>query len=279
MGDKCKSTISNDSINDSAIGFRYIDAKAGDLVVTERDNNRIQVFDFQGGETSFDTHGKLGHGMQDYFHPAGVCTSNVYGANVIVADSGNKRMKYMKYNQDQKGMGILDTTATFGQQTFTEPMGIQHDPYRNVVIVTDIGSNRVTIHDMRTGNPIGEVKQPWNLKLQRPMDVAIDELSRMYVTDAVGKCVHIYDKNGEFICHFGKDLFVHPWGVTFDRQYNVLVSDTEANKIYMFTTTGALQKVAIDNIYRPKGIAVNINEKLVATTGDPYNFLKIFDFK
>jgi len=53
---------------------------------------------------------------------------------------------------------------------------------------------------VRTGVCIGEFRPPPSLPLQLPTDVAIDEHGLRYVSDGDGNSIHVYERNGDFLC-------------------------------------------------------------------------------
>ena len=68
-------------------------------------------------------------------------------------------------------------------------------------------------------------------------------------------------------------------GICFDRQENLLISDEATGSILMYKPDDMLNRVVTDEMYLPKGISVNQYEMLVIATSDPYNFLKIIQYK
>jgi len=58
----------------------------------------------------------------------------------------------------------------------------------------------VSQHDVRTGVCIGEFRPPPSIPLLLPTDVAIDEHGLCYVSDGDGNSIHVYERNGDFLC-------------------------------------------------------------------------------
>lgn len=70
----------------------FIDAKSGNIIVSERDNHRLSFFDNVGNECRFEPFGSKGHGQNQFYHPGGVTTTNEPQAAVIVADTGKRKI-------------------------------------------------------------------------------------------------------------------------------------------------------------------------------------------
>lgn len=262
----------------------FVDAKSGEIVITERDNHRIQIFSSLGEETRFEPFGSKGHSYNQFLHPGGVTTTPTLGAQIIVADTGNRRVSTFRLGTNDEGYGIVQHTDSFGNQIFAEPTGVEFDPWTSHVVVTDPGKSRVTIHDLRSGQCIGETQPVPECPLVAPHDVTLDQRGRLYVTDAYQHKVYIFDSNGQIIKVFGgpgydPGQFNKPSGICFDRDFNLLIADEGNNRIQMFTAQGEFIGVVTKDVHVPKGISVNVHDDLVIATGDPYNFLKILKYK
>ncbi|KAK2192575.1 hypothetical protein NP493_26g01021 [Ridgeia piscesae] len=262
----------------------FLDAKSGDIIVSERDSHRLQIFSCVGEETRFEPFGRRGSGKNEFLFPGGVVTTPITGANVIVADTGNRRVVYLGTLSDQHGHGFFEQHLEFGNQVFSKPMGIAYDFKRPGVIVVDEVARRVTMHDIKDGRCFGEFRPHASLPFLKPIDIAMDEYGRCYVTDAHNHCVMLFDRNGDFIGRFGEygtfeGSFRQPHGVCIDRRANVVVADHDNNRVQMFTPDGQFQRIVTSDVYGPKAVAVNVHENLVVSTSEPYNFLKIMKYK
>lgn len=191
---------------------------------------------------------------------------------------------------DHYGYGSLQQNYTFGNQVFEHPLGCEFDYHRGLLMVADGMTRRVSMHDLRTGQCIGEFRPPKECQLKMPVDVCMDERGLWYVTDGDGHCVHIYERNGDFIGKFGKcgsgeSEFNKPWGVCFDREFNLMVADEGNSRVVLYRAldggrvAGNFVRVVTDDVYTPKGLSINAHENLVVTDGAAHHFLKIFKFK
>lgn len=262
----------------------FVDAKSGEIVITERDNHRVQIFGSRGEETRFQPFGCRGTGDNQFMCPSGVTTTRYLGANVIVADTGNRRVSTFRIGTDHLGYGTLQQTDSFGNQIFAAPTGVEFDHLTSRLAVTDPGKSRLTFHDLQNGRCIGETQPVPECPLISPVGVAMDTRGRVYVSDTTQHRVYIYDKTGQFIKVFGEagydpGQFNKPMGLCFDRGHNLLVADEANNRIQMFTADGQYIKMVDENIHTPRGISVSVHEELVLATGDAYNFMKILQYK
>ena len=128
---------------------------------------------------------------------------------------------------------------------------------------------------------IGEFRPHPQSPLRAPTDIAIDEYNRYYVSDSDDHFIHVFDTNGDFLFKFGgpgstPGQLSKPWGICFDREFNLVVADEGNNRIQLYNKEGGLIKIITTDVYQPKGVSINIHENLVVTDSDPLNFLKIF---
>ncbi|MGD0329964.1 MAG: 6-bladed beta-propeller [Nitrososphaeria archaeon] len=76
-----------------------------------------------------------------------------------------------------------------------------------------------------------------------PTDIALDDEQNIYVSDGYGNCrVHVFSKEGEFICSWGEPArrpgqFNLPHGI-FVHDRIVYVADRENSRIQLFDTKG-----------------------------------------
>ena len=264
----------------------FVDAKRGDIIVSECDSHRLQVFDCFGNESRFEPFGRKGHYKNEFLFPGGVTTTACHGANVVCADTGNRRVVFFSVSSgdSRAGGAIFQQTLAFGQNVFSRPMGVELDTNRGSLWVADEEAGRVTLHTMRNGRCTGELRPHAAYPLISPIDVAIDDHSRVYVTDSEAHCVQVFDCSGQFLFRFGSagsadGQLCKPWGICFDRQFRLFVSDQGNNRVQMFTAEGRFLRVITNDVYIPKGISITVHENLVVATSEPYDFLKLFKYQ
>jgi DNA-binding beta-propeller fold protein YncE len=105
-----------------------------------------------------------------------------------------------------------------------QPMGVAVSDDGKRVYVADFGLDQVVLADLehktlRQFAP-GE-------SLGRPFNVALDKDENVYVSDAVGKAILVFRKDGVRIASFGRNDLERPTGLAIDRARSILyVSDS-----------------------------------------------------
>ncbi len=118
-----------------------------------------------------------------------------------------------------------------------------------------------------------------------PYGVAIDSNGFIYVTDAGGYCVKIFDAAGKLIRSIGRpgsggDRFNYPQGIAVDANGDLYVVDSNNGRIAIFSSDGQLKDSigAVggypDAFYTPKGIFVG--DKIYACNTRNHR-LSVFD--
>lgn len=259
----------------------FVDAKGQDIIITERDGHRIQVFDTLGHVNQFYPFGRKGSSHNELLNPGGLTTTDIAGTELIVADSGNKRVTFYQRICDIYGYGTFQQMYCVGaQDLFSHPMSVEYDFTRRLLAVSDYERGKVLLFTMTRGGAVyyADLLTSRKVRLDNPVDIAIDALGYMYVTDVGTYSVNIFDPDRRAVCSFGRGILKKPWGICFDRHQNLLVADEGNDKILMFDRQGNLIKEVINNVPMPKGVAVTIRNQLVITTADPYNFLKLVNY-
>lgn len=255
----------------------FVDARGSDIVVTEHDSHRVQIFDKYTHECRFNPYGEKGFYRNQLLRPNGVIVTQLPRAQVIVSDTGNKRICVLGIKTTQHGYGYLEQSTCWGQQDFEEPMGLEFDAKRNILFVVDRAKRRVTMHDIRNGRLMSQCSQ--KLPLVKPIDIALSPTAQIFVTDSGDNKVVVYNTNGDYLFHFGQDILNHPWGICFDCDNNVIIADHCNDRILLFSQAGKLIREIATCVKRPKGVSPTIHDNVVVTCEDPLGFLKIFNYR
>lgn len=257
----------------------YLDAEAKYIVVTERDNHRMQVFDNCGNVSNFKICGSKGKGYNELCRPAGVITTPVQNCEIVVADSGNKRVNYYGLRTDLRGYGEINQLSSFGTLIFEKPMSVAYDERNNTVIVGDPGRRRLTYHDFINQQLIRVVDQRNSrIPLQAPYDIVVDRFGRSFVSDHESSAIFCFEGNGKHLFTFGQKELSSPWGLCFDRKKEFLyVSDYGNDRVLKYSQDGVFLK-EVGKFMRPKGLTVNVHGNLVVATEDPLYFIKLIGF-
>jgi uncharacterized protein (TIGR03663 family) len=213
----------------------------GTVFVADTWNHRVQVFSSTGQFiTAFGTFVNVQHDVQaepgGFWGPRDIAIGPQ--GNLYVTDTGNKRIQKFtpagEFLQAFGGGGIIPGT-------FEEPVGIDIDSQGNIY-VADTWNRRIQKFDSNF-TPLlqWDVVDVWESEsvINKPY-LAVDDQSRVFISDPEGYRVIAYDGNtGEILVtwgQYGQDLaaFQLPVGLEVDSQGNLLVADSDNNRIMKF---------------------------------------------
>ena len=208
---------------------------AGNVFVSDTDNNRMEEFTNQG--IFVRAWGTFGSGNGQFNFPVGVAVDA--SGNVFVADAGNNRI--------EKFTNHGHFIATW-RHAFNSPFGVAVDPSGNV-FVADTFSSRI----QKFTND-GTFLTTWGTpgagkgQMQNPYSLGVDASGNVYVadtgdewaeTDNDNSRIEKFTNNGSFITSWGSygtgdGQFDVPFGIVVDPSGNVFVVDEENNRIQEF---------------------------------------------
>ena len=201
-----------------------------EIAVTDRDNNRVQVFSSDG--TYLRSFGRVGDQQGEFDSPRGIAFHN---ENIIVADRFNSRVQIFsgqgEYLREFGGEGNLD-------HQLDDPWGLSVDSDGNI-IVTDYGNQTIKIF-----SPSGQFIRKFGGKcaLNRPIH-CIQKNSYLIVSDAGDHCIKLFNMEGKFIYQFGKEgegdgEFNEPFCLSIDKAGHLLVCDRGNYRVQAFDLDG-----------------------------------------
>jgi len=204
-----------------------IDSK-GHILVSDKGNHRVQVFDSQG--QFLRTFGSEGHGDGELMWPQSVVTDK--DDNIIVADMRNHRIQ------------VFDTYGTFlfkiGSQgvqdgQFIMPMDVSIERTSGQLYVCDYFNNRIQIF-ASTGEHVRSIA----LEDQRPCAISVSVDGGMYVSDKDTNKIYVLDREGTLIKVLGSEgsgdgQFNNPEGVLVDDQGKLLVCDSDNHRFQILS--------------------------------------------
>lgn len=217
--------------------------REGNIIVADRSNNRIQVFNRKGN--FMQTFGSAGSRNGQFDRPAGVCTDNQN--RVIVADKDNHRIQIFKIDgtfllkfgergskngqftypwdtaANSEGQILISDTRNHRVQLFSPdgtflnkygfegPLWKHFDSPRGVtfnheghIVVTDFNNHRLlVIHQDFQTARFLGTEGGNNGQFLRPQGVAIDHEGNIIVADSRNHRIQIFEPNGNFLCKFG----------------------------------------------------------------------------
>ena len=209
----------------------------GNIIVGDRSNHRIQVFDMNG-QLKF-KFGSEGNRPGQFNRPAGVAVTRE--GHVVVADKDNHRIQVLK----------IDGTFLFmfgskggndGQMIYPYDVAVNHMDGR--IAVTDTGNHRLLIfnHD---GILLGKFGYKGYLcgHFDSPRGIAFNDDGHIIVSDfnvhhilvihPDGTTARILGSQGS-----GNGQFMRPQGIAVDHMGNFVITDTRNNRIVIMHPTG-----------------------------------------
>jgi len=142
-----------------------------------------------------------------------------------------------------------DLESVFGADQLKRPAAMAVDgPLRRLYVV-DVGGKRIAVFDLDTLKFLryfAEIKDKNADRtgaLTSPNGIAIDPDGLLYITDAIGARVLVYDTDGNFVRTWGKRgdgpaMFGRPRGIAIDVDGHVYVADALLNRVQVFSPEG-----------------------------------------
>lgn len=212
--------------------------RLGNIIVADRSNNRIQVFNSIG--KFLYKFGSQGTGPGQFDRPAGV-TVNPQG-NIVVADKDNHRIQVFKID----GTFLL----TFGEKgtrngQFNYPWDVACNALGHIV-VSDTRNHRVQLFaaDGTYLNKYGfeGTATMWK-HFDSPRGVCFTPNGNIIVTDFNNHRLVVIDSHfmqAQFLGQEGSNFkqFLRPQGIVCDDEGNIIVADSRNNRIQVFESNG-----------------------------------------
>ncbi|XP_023021969.2 tripartite motif containing 71 protein wech [Leptinotarsa decemlineata] len=242
----------------------------GNIVVADRSNNRIQVFDPRGSfKFSF---GIAGTGPGEFNRPAGI-TINPEG-HIVVADKDNHRIQVFKPD----GSFLL----TFGNNgigngEFNYPWDVACNAIGHI-IVSDTRNHRIQLFSSN-GTFLGKFGYEgfghhMSQQFDSPRGVCFSPNGDILVTDFNNHRVAVIDPNLTQATFFGREgsgdnEFRRPQGIICDDEGTIIIADSKNHRIKVLRNDGTLlwkfgrEGQGNGELNVPSGICLNPNGHIV----------------
>jgi RHS repeat-associated protein len=209
---------------------------AGNLLIADKSNNRIQKFNSKGEYIS--KFGASGSGNGQFNHPTGIAIDAK--GNTWVVDANNNRIQ--EFNEKGEFLKAVGSFGT-GNGQFNVPEGIAISLKGNI-FVSDTNNGRV-----QEFNEKGEFLKVISSKgsgsgqLGEPTGVAAAPGGTVWVADWQNNRISVFNEAGEFQFQFGahgggNGEFRCPDGIDIDAGGNVWVTDTFNSRVQEFSQSG-----------------------------------------
>lgn len=209
----------------------------GNIIVGDRSNHRIQVFD-SNGQLKF-KFGSEGSRAGQFNRPAGVAVTRE--GHVVVADKDNHRIQVLKIDGTFISM-FGSKGGNDGQMIYPYDVAVNHMDGR--IAITDTGNHRLLIFS-HNGILLGKFGYKGYLcgHFDSPRGIAFNDDGHIIVSDfnvhhilvihPDGTTARILGSQGS-----GNGQFMRPQGVAVDHMGNFVISDTRNNRIVIMHPMG-----------------------------------------
>uniref|UniRef100_A0A1I7U5Z5 BBC domain-containing protein n=1 Tax=Caenorhabditis tropicalis TaxID=1561998 RepID=A0A1I7U5Z5_9PELO len=208
----------------------------GRVIVADRSNNRVQIFDKDGNFLS--KFGTSGNRPGQFDRPAGITVNTLN--NIVVADKDNHRIQVF----DENGQFLLkfgDRGRAVGY--FNYPWGVATNSH-NAIAVSDTRNHRVQIF-----TPQGQFVRKCGFdsayffkNLDSPRGLCYLPDGQLLITDFNNHRLAVLSpRNMSEMKVYGSEgdadgMFVRPQGVVIDPEGHILVCDSRNNRIQVFAS-------------------------------------------
>ncbi len=257
----------------------------GRIIITDRENGRIQLCDYQGVIcTAF---GSVGFGVGDFMLPQGITVDSL--DRIIVSDFGNSRVQICNdvglcsaFGSEGSALGqfggvqgidvdsqdrifvadspndriqICDHQGVCTAFDISKAAGLEVDS-QDRIIVSDSNNHRIYICDDQGNCTSFGSQGSAPGQFEGPRGVAVDNAGRIYIADTFNHRIQICDYQGSCLVYGnrgnGPGQFDTPSGITVDNQGRIIVADTFNHRLQIFslgTETPSVTVVAASSTY------------------------------
>ena len=202
-----------------------------EIAVTDRKNNRVQIFSSDG--TYLRSFGSKGDEEGEFNNPTGIAYLN--NGNIVVADSGNNRLQVFtaqgEYLTQIGSKGKLD-------HQFDYPWGVSVDSNGNI-IVADSNNKLIKIF-----TPSGQFLRKFGEEdlLVDPCH-CIQKHHFLLVSDTGDHCIKVFNTEGNFLYKFGNKgkgngEFKKPRCLSVDKAGHLVVCDFANSRVQVLELSG-----------------------------------------
>ena len=202
----------------------------GDILVTDRYNNRVQVF--SSNKAFLRSFGTNGEEQGQFNQPTGIA---FYNRKIIVVDRNNNRVQILstqgEFLRHFGGEGSLD-------HQLKHPLGLSIDSDGNL-IVADQDNKLIKIFS-QSGTFLRQIGREGSFI--KPFH-CIQHDNYLIVSDKFDHSVKVFDRGGKFLYRFGKKgsgngEFNDPCCLSVDKAGHLLVCDSGNHRIQVFELSG-----------------------------------------
>jgi len=235
----------------------------GNILVTDTNNHRIQIFDSEGKFIS--TFGSNGNGNGQFSNPWGIAMNSK--GNILVGEYSGNRIQI--FNSEGEFLSMFGQGEIKNVQ-FHDPKGISIDKNDNIYI-SDASRIQIFNSEGKFISTFGE-RGVGNCQFNYPIGITINSKGNIHVCDNNNHRIQIFDSKGNFISTFGSNgngnsQFDGPWGISVDIDDNIFVCDYGNNRIQVFNSNGAY--ITQFKVNQPLDITIDPNtQNIIVSRND-----------
>jgi len=207
-----------------------VNIKNGKIVVCDRDQNQIHIFD-SCGNSLFVTDGSL------LKKPRGLSINRNNG-DIVVCDCENNMIKVF----DESGTFIFQIGSRgHSPGQFHYPCGVVVDDNGDIY-VCDYSNTRIQVFDQKGNFLKIFLSSTSDTHINNPCGICLDRtLGYFYVCEYLKSVVNVFKRDGEFVRSIGKEAKMScPRNAVVDLNGNVIVCDFSNNRLVKFDMKGNL---------------------------------------
>ncbi|XP_019613525.1 PREDICTED: tripartite motif-containing protein 3-like [Branchiostoma belcheri] len=255
-------------------------SEEGEIFVSDKENQRIQVFTLQGtfvrqfptvvpGEQEMYPHDVAMDGEGNLWVVGR--TENLW----VVGDMDSAEFA-VQYNKQGRVLRKFDLQKT------GRGRGVAVDTRRNHILITQTTEDPSNLHGEVLvfgkkgifGRTVGLVRTVGQQQgMGWPQYITVDGEGNILVSDRDNHCVYVYNEDGQFLFKFGgwgcgEGQLYKPRGICTDRAGNIIVADKGNRRVEMFDKTGKFLKHITTDMKEPYAVAMATQGQLVVTDED-----------
>ncbi|KAK2148708.1 hypothetical protein LSH36_486g01036 [Paralvinella palmiformis] len=223
----------------------------GDLLVSDKNNHRLQIFD---------SNGKFKHEMFDGIIKPRRARVNPADGNIYISDEDSECIKI--FSQDG------DLVGRVGDHYFICVAGMDFDSNGNIVM-TDPEKCHVSTHHHGRNSVLKSFLFRYLIdrKLPHPYYVCVNDDDQYIVSDTRNNRVKVFSCAGRLLFHI--DKLNCPRGITTDPYGNILIAEGDGHCISMYSPHGKFLQHLIDKrefgLCYPLSLDMDKNGRLAVT--------------
>ena len=235
-----------------------IEPKTGDLLISEKGNNRVQRFDRNGNYLSIV--GGVGGGAR-MRTPDGIAINE---DKMYISQYGGHNVQVYLLSTGEFDGNIGH--KGYGPGELEKPTGLAINKRNNDLYVCDRGNSRIQIFNQDTVFKCMFGSE----NLNRPIDIKLTGYE-IFVLDESNPCIHVYNYENQclrsLISNGNGKQTADPYCFCFDFDSNIYVTDFKRNCVSIFNPSGdLLHQIGnqfSDTLCSPTGIAIDLLGRVV----------------